>query len=211
MIKLVVFDLDGVLVDVVSSWVWVHDHFNVDNEDSLREFMTGSIDDEEFMRRDIELWMNQKRVNISHIEEILSNVPIMKGAKETLEELRNKGIKSAIISGGIDVLARRVADEVGIEHVVANPLEVDDNGYLTGKGILNVPLKEKDKVLLELHASLGIGKDYCASVGNSQIDVPMFRHSTLGIAFNPHDDIVKKHADVIIEKKDLTEILPHIQ
>ena len=52
---IVVFDLDGVLVDIQSSWDWVHRHFGVDNDESLAQYLAGQIDDLEFMRRDIAL------------------------------------------------------------------------------------------------------------------------------------------------------------
>ena len=42
---LVAFDMDGVLVDYRSCWTWIHDHFSVDNEDALNEFIDGRIDD----------------------------------------------------------------------------------------------------------------------------------------------------------------------
>jgi len=210
MTKLVVFDLDGVLADAVSSWCWVHDYFEVNNDEALRKFLAGEIDDEEFMRRDIALWLSKRRVNISEIEGVLSKLPLMNGAKKTLNELNKRNVKSAIISGGIEIHAKRVADELNITYVMANPLETDSEGYLTGKGILKVPLKEKGKVLVQFLKDVGIKKDECVSVGNSQIDVPMFQNSGLGIAFNPYDDIVERHADIVIRKKDLSEILPHI-
>ena len=31
-ISFVVFDLDGVLADTISSWVWIHEHFGVNND-----------------------------------------------------------------------------------------------------------------------------------------------------------------------------------
>ena len=43
-IRLVVFDMDGVLVDAYSSWVLVHQHYGTQNEDSLRAFLQGEID-----------------------------------------------------------------------------------------------------------------------------------------------------------------------
>lgn len=209
--KLVVFDLDGVLADAVSSWCWIHDHFGVNNDASLREFLEGKIDDQEFMRRDIELWLNQKkRISIAEIDEILASLPVMQGAKETIAELDRRGIGSAIISGGIEIHAERVARDLGINYVMANPLETDEDGFLTGRGIVNVPLLEKGRVMVRFLERVGLGKEDCVSVGNSQIDVPLFENSRLGIAFNPHDEIVKEQADIVIEKKDLREILPHV-
>ena len=57
---LVAFDMDGVLVDYLSSWTWVHDRFGVSNEESVISFMDGEIDDMEFMRRDIALWLKHR-------------------------------------------------------------------------------------------------------------------------------------------------------
>jgi len=210
MTKLVVFDLDGVLTDAQSSWCWVHDHYGVNNDESLRAYMDGEIDDMEFMRRDIELWRNQKRINIKEIEDILLGVPLMPGARETLHELNKKGLTTAIISGGLEPLAKRVAEELHITHIRANHVEVDDEGYLTGVGILKVPLLDKGSVLVQLLADLGIEKNECVSVGNSEIDVPLFHNSGLGIAFNCYDEKVKENADVVIHNKDLREILPHV-
>ena len=48
------------------------------------------------------------------------------------------------------------------------------------------------------------------SIGNSFVDVSMFALSGLAIAFNPIDEQVKKNADVVINAKDLRELLPYI-
>lgn len=39
--KVVVFDCDGVLVDSVSSWKTLHDHFGTDNSHNLTRFING--------------------------------------------------------------------------------------------------------------------------------------------------------------------------
>jgi phosphoserine phosphatase len=71
--KLVVLDMDGVHVDIDSSWVWVHDHFKVQNKRAVQEYLRGKIDDIELMEKDIELWRKRKEnIHISFIEEILS-------------------------------------------------------------------------------------------------------------------------------------------
>ena len=91
--KLVVFDFDGVIADTVSSWVWVHDYFSVNNDASLELYLQDKIDDLEFMRRDIALWRAKKPdISITDLEEILSSVPIMKGTLETITTLKEKAI-----------------------------------------------------------------------------------------------------------------------
>ena len=65
--KLVVFDMDGVLTEYFSSWVRVHEHFGTDNDEALRLYMEGKIDDEEFMRRDIALWTPEMKASQASI------------------------------------------------------------------------------------------------------------------------------------------------
>ena len=57
---LVCFDMDGTLTKLRSSWCWVHQHFEVDNEPAYQAFCSGEIDEPEFMRRDIALWKGKK-------------------------------------------------------------------------------------------------------------------------------------------------------
>ena len=56
-----IFDCDGVLVDAVSSWRTLHDHFGTDNEKNLQLFIDGELSDVEFMRSDIQLWKNKQK------------------------------------------------------------------------------------------------------------------------------------------------------
>jgi phosphoserine phosphatase len=209
--KFVAFDLDGVLVDTFSSWVWMHKHFGVNNDHSLYAYQRGEIDYAEFMRRDVALWLEKKEdLTIQDVEEILSKVPVIKGAKEVIANLIEQGIQTAIISCGIKVLANRIAEDFGIEIVVANGILADENGRLTGEGTLEIELANKGKPLLELLEKNGIKKEESAAIGNSYGDASMFKICGLGIAFNPEDDITKESADVIVEGNDLREILKYL-
>ncbi len=206
---LAVFDMDGVLVDVESSWVWVHNHFNVNNDHSLKKYLQGEIDDLEFIRRDIELWRNKDEgLDKNDIRSILSDVPVMKGYSECLEELNKKRYKTAIISGGLKPLAEDIGSEY-FDIIKANDVEEID-GRLSGEGILQVKLNDKGTVFNELLNELDIQHKNCIAVGNSFIDAPMLEKAGLGIAFDPADARVKEAADVIIEEKNLCRILKHI-
>jgi len=210
-IELVVFDMDGVLVDFYSSWVWIHDHFGTCNDDSLRSYHAGEIDDHEFIRRDVALWLaKQPRIHISMIRDILSSIPIMEGVGETISILKEDGKKCAILSGGLDILAQYLVDRFGFDIAFSNSLAVDDGGYLTGDGIVKVILNDKATPLLRLQERFGISPARTAAVGDSGIDVNMFDHAGLSIAFNPDSPYVVKHADFVVYKKDLREILKYL-
>lgn len=208
---LVAFDMDGVLVDYLSSWTWVHDRFGVSNEESVIAFMDGDIDDMEFMRRDINLWIRHRPgLSLKDVERELLQLPINPGIGRTVKELQARGVRTVIISGGLDMIASKIAREHGFDAQWSNGLESLSDGRLTGEGILRVELGNKRKALQEAQDLFGVSPERTASIGNSMIDVSMFRGSSLGIAFNPIDEEVVKGADLVVRDADLSAVLPHL-
>jgi phosphoserine phosphatase len=202
-LELVIFDMDGVLTDIISSWKYIHDYFKTSNEISVNEYLKGKIDDMEFIKRDVLLWKENGNP-------ILSNVPLMKGAKNCITNLKDREIKTAVVSAGLDILAGRIAEELGIDYVLANGVKTDEQGRLNGVGILGVRLMYKDLAVKTLAEQKNIPLERIATVGNSCFDIPMFEITGLGIAFNPGDSCTRKAADVIVEGKDLSNILPFL-
>jgi phosphoserine phosphatase len=208
-IELVAFDMDGTLIDVESSWAEVHRYFGDSNPEALRLFLTDQIDDQEFIRRDVRIWWKHAPdITVGDIDRILAAVPVMPGAERLFEELRAHGIRTAIVSGGIDRLAARLAERLGIDRYFANGLESGPDGRLTGEGVVRVPIKSKGSVLRALQAELGVPRERTASVGNSEIDVSLFRESRIGIAFLPADDAVRAGATHVVTRPDLGELIP---
>lgn len=211
MLRLVALDMDGTLVDVASSWGAVHDHFGDSNQEGLRRFMNGEIDDAEFVRSDVRIWWKYRpELTVDELERILADVPLMPGAATLIGGLRARGIRTAIVSGGLDLLAHRVARELGIDVALANGLRVDEKGRLTGEGIIRVPVHRKEETMAQLQAQLGVTPAESAAIGNSEIDVGLFRRCRIGVAFQPADEAVRSGATVVIESKDLAQVLPHL-
>ena len=212
LIKLVFFDMDGVLLDTVSSWRYIHEHFGTINERSILPYLRGDIDYFEFIRRDVSLWKtNGKSVKKTTIQKILYSIPFMSGVNECISFLKEHEIQTAIVSAGLDILAEKVAMDIGIDFSFANEVKVGTDGRLTGESVLHVDLIHKDKNVKALAQELHLPLDACAAVGNSCFDIPMIEICGLGIAFNPEDACVVKSADVVIKGKDLSRLIPMIK
>jgi len=204
--------MDGVLLDTTSSWRYIHEHFGTTNERSIMPYLRGDIDYLEFIRRDVSLWKTDgNAVSKATIEKILYSIPFIKGAEKCISFLKEHKVQTAIVSAGLDILAKKVAADIGIDYVFANEVKVGADGRLTGEGVLHVELMQKDKNVKELVHKLHLSLDACAAVGNSCFDIPMLEICGLGIAFNPEDTCVVQWADVVVEEKNLSKLIPTFQ
>ena len=200
--------MDGVLIDVGSSWVMVHKAFGVSNEASLRAYLNGEFDDAEFIRRDAALWLRQKpKIRRADFEAIFATPPFMPGVERTLSELHRRGIETAIVSGGVDVMAENVARRLGIPRVSANGFVYDAGGHITGEGVVRTPLNDKALPVMRFAAELGIPLERVLAVGNSLPDIAMFDVAGRSIAFHPEDDYARDHATWTVESGPLDQVL----
>ena len=206
---LAIFDMDGTLTTANSSWRFILEEFGGENHDTYMQWVNGEIDESEFMRRDIAIWKEAKPdVSAKDIAKMMRAIPLIDGIQETVAALHYNNIKCAICSGGILCAAKMIADEYGFDYYIADDLETDENGYLTGNGIKHVDLRNKGATAKEIMDRFGAKPERTITIGNSFGDVSMFEISGLSIAFNPLDmEITGAAADHVVVSKNISDIL----
>jgi len=207
---LAAFDMDGTLVDHSSTWAIVHEHFGESNEEAVGLYLSGRIDDYEFMRRDIGLWLRGGPLTFEDVKDVLRPMPLFHGIKETVDALHAQGTICVIVSGGLEAGAEIIAELAGFDAIAANGVEVGADGFLTGEGLLKVDISDKSGPLKRFQEAYGVSRERTVSIGNSYVDISMFEVSGLGIAFNPIDRLVEDRADHVVRSKDIRGILPFI-
>jgi len=205
-IQLAIFDLDGTLTKIESTWQYLHIKLGTWEAGRVfaQKYWKGEINYQEWAEKDSMLW---KDLPVERFVSILRDISYVDGAVETFEELKRRGIRTGIVSAGISLLADRAKKELGADFAVANKLLYEE-GKLTGKVKVKVSLKNKDEVIKEMAWMLGVDLESCAVVGDNVFDLP----SVVGlkIAFNPRSVDVREIADIVIESGDLTEVLEYL-
>lgn len=206
--RLAVFDMDGVLTSNPSSWEFVHRSFGVDNSANFRLYRQGKLPYIEFLRSDVSLWIQKNGpISADHIIGILDQIPLRKGISETVTLLRERGIRSAIVSGGIYWLAEKIARTTEFVSIYANKIKTDSSNFLIPDGEVMVEPGRKDIAIREIQRTLGIGAGETISIGDTSQDVAMFRNSAISIAFNPVDSSLGQKATAEISGDDVSAII----
>jgi len=207
-LKLVVFDVDGTLIKVESSWKVLNRELGTwDRERKYaKQFFKGFITYEDWARLNVSLWGG---LPLERVLRIANDIPYTDGARDTITTLRRKGLVVVLLSAGLSIVTDRIRHEIGVDDSLANELVVKE-GFLTGEVKVNVSFHNKDEVLDGILKKFGATPDECAAVGDDETLIPLFEKVGLGIAFNPRKKVVENHADVVVKGNDLRQVLPHL-
>ena len=207
MIKLVVFDLDNVIIDG-EAIDEIGKLANVEEEiaEITEKAMQGEIDFETSIKDRVKLL---EGTSMEDIQKVADELPLMRGAEESIKSLKDDDLKVAVISGSFDVVGDVIKEKLGLDYVFTNSFTVED-GKLTGE--VEGPLVSGSKldVLKGLLEENDIDIEDVVAVGDGANDISMIEAAGLGIAFNAKPS-VKEIADVIVDEKDLSKVAEEIK
>ena len=207
-VRLVVFDVDGTLTQHSSIWWRLHEIFDTtkDGRVYFDQYFAGEINYQKWSDLDAALWTGRP---LSAVIEAVKNTKLVQGAKETIDALHDNGIDTAILSGGLDIMADSIATRVGIDFVLTNKL-LSKDGKLLGVVENVVGWADKDQHIHTILEHFDVSLQQTAFVGDGRNDLSVFKIVGLSIAFNPKENEVAEAADVVIRDDDLRAILPYI-
>ena len=205
--KLAVFDFDSTLMDG-ETLEFLAKEFNIAEKiaEITKSAMEGKIDFFESLTKRVSLL---KGLSQSRAEEICANLPLMKGAEETISELKKAGYKTVCFSGGFKSATIPAAEKLGLDAEFSNILHFK-NGQMTGLvGGEMMFSSSKGEMLVRLQNLLGVSYDDTLVVGDGANDLSMFKYAGKRAAFCGKP-ILRENGNIVIDEKDLSLILPHV-
>jgi phosphoserine phosphatase len=202
--KLCVFDFDSTLMDGEKIDFLAKPLGLKEEVSSITErAMQGQLDFFESLTMRVKLL---KGLEIEKVDEICHSLPYMPGAKEAIGELKQRGYKVAVFSGGFRNATSYAKDILGYDIDFSNVLHVK-NGKLSGLvgGDMMFGFSKGD-MMQRLQNLLGVSKEDTIAVGDGANDKSMFKYANLKVAFCAKE-VLKKEANAIIDTKNMKNLI----
>jgi phosphoserine phosphatase len=165
--------------------------------------MAGELDFEQSLRARVALLAG---LPVEAVDRVREQVRLTPGARTLVRTLKRLGHAVGIVSGGFTVVTDDLQATLGLDHALANELEVVD-GRLTGELIGPVVDRAgKAAALRRFAAEQGMAREQTVAVGDGANDLDMIEAAGLGIAFNAKP-VVRQAADTALSVPYLDAVL----
>lgn len=209
-IKLICFDMDGVIFKSSNFWMKIHDAFG-----TLEQ---GKILTKKYLHSDynklvkevvVKLW---KGKDAKKYVDLIESVEYIKGVNKLVSFFKEKNLPLAIVSASSLCLAKRAQRDLGFDYIFANELIFKD-GKISGEFISTTGVggKEKVKVLKSLCQKLNILPEEILFIGDSKVDLETFQFVGTSISFNSSCSELNEFATFVVQGGDLCSIIPVLE
>ncbi len=202
--RLVVLDVDSTLIQDEVIELLAHEAgCGAEVAEITARAMAGELDFEASLRERVSRLAGTEAEVFARVGDRVRLTP---GARTFVRTLKRLGYTVAVVSGGFTPITDRLAAELGLDHAIANTLEVVD-GRLTGR-LLGAVIDRagKAEVLRRIAAAEHIPLEQVVAIGDGANDLDMLAAAGLGIAFNAKP-VVRAQADTAVSVPYLDAIL----
>lgn len=174
--NIVCLDMEGVLVPEI--WIAFAEESGIPE---LKKTTRDEPDYDKLMRYRLDI-LKQHGLGLKEVQETISKIEPMDGAKEFLDELRSL-TQVIILSDTFTQFAGPLIKKLGMPTIFCNTLEVAEDGEITG-----FRMRVENSKLTTVKALQSIGFETIAS-GDSYNDLGMIKASKAGFLFKSTDKI----------------------
>ncbi len=184
--SIVTLDMDSTLIELecIDDIAW---QYGVGEEVArMTEIaMQGHMPFAEYLRERVTLFKNAPA---KFLDVTASHAKLMPGAQELIDFAKTHGLKTYILSGGFDTIAKHVAKMLGMDGYLCNRLVIEDGkmtGEVTGPGggeILDA--KGKRRAMEMLCMLNGVLCNRAIAGGDGANDLDMIKSAGLGFAYH---------------------------
>ena len=194
---IVALDLEGVLSPEI--WISVAEQTKIDE---LRLTTRDIVNYDELMQHRLKI-LEERNINLSDIQNVIENLPLLEGAKEFLDELR-EFCQVVILSDTFAEFAKPIMKNLGYPTLFCHNLQIKDNRIIGYK----LRMKNQKQYAVEAFKSLNF-KVFAA--GDSYNDISMLQTADKACLFRapdsvktefPHFKAVEEYRELMKEVKD---------
>ena len=204
-IKLVVFDFDGTLALTDGNYLLAK-YLGKEKEftDIVSKYRARKMDGEEAVEK---LASAYKGVRLQEVQKIRKEIKLRDGAFETIQKLKEKGIKVAIVTGEANEMMRDMLEFLKPDHFDGVDPVFDENGIFTGE--IKWDFRYKSELVHHLMNKYDLKSKEVMAVGDTWYDKAMLPDGGIFVSIGDEDlsDLEDYHINDITEVLDLVEKL----
>ena len=183
MMYITCLDMEGVLVPEI--WIAFAEATGIP---ALRRTTRDEPDYDKLMRYRLDI-LREHKLGLREIQEVISTIDPLPGAKAFLDELRSFA-QVIVLSDTFEQFAMPLMKKLGYPTLMCNQLEVAPDGEITG-----YRMRVAQSKLSTVRALQSVGYETIAS-GDSYNDLAMIQASRAGFLFRSTAQIQKDHPEI---------------
>ena len=204
--KLVCFDMDSTIIneEVIDEIARTAGFYEKVSE-ITEAAMQGKLDFKSSLKERVKLFQGMPKAQAANI---ISTLTLSPGAEKLLLLLRNRSIRTAVVSGGFEFILKHFQKQLFLDQVYGNTLPTDDDELLLGE--VEEPIVDaeyKQKLVTRMKENYDASDAETVTVGDGANDIPMMGTAGVSVSFCGKPKLAP-HVNTLILERNLLWLNP---